>query len=60
MSVERGGDGGHLDVTYRSWGCTLAARVKAVLKVVWLCSALPLDYDGKLRMRTKFTIGTKN
>ena len=47
--------GGHLDVTYRSWGCTLAARVKAVLRVVWLVSALPLDYDGKLRMlRNKF------
>ena len=47
--------GGHLDVTYRSWGCTLAARVKAVLRVVWLVSALPLDYDGKLRiLRTKF------
>ena len=47
--------GGHLDVTYRSWGCTLAARVRAVLKVMWLVSALPLDYDGKLRiLRTKF------
>ena len=32
--------GGHLDVTYRSWGCTLAARVKAVLRVDWLVSAL--------------------
>ena len=34
---------------------TLAARVKAVLKVVWLVSASPLDYCGKLRiLRTKF------
>ena len=47
--------GGHLDVTYRSRGCTLAARVREVLKVVWMVSALPLDYCGKLRfLRTKF------
>ena len=47
--------GGHLDVTYRSWECTLAARVREVLRVVWLVSALPLDYEGKLRiLRTKF------
>ena len=47
--------GQHLDVTCRSWGCTLAARVKAVLKVVWLVFALQLEYDGKLRiLRTKF------
>ena len=47
--------GGHLDDTYRSWVCTLAARVREVLKVVWLVSALPLDYEGKLRiLRTKF------
>ena len=35
--------GGHRDVTHRSWGCILSARVKAVLRVVWLVSALPLD-----------------
>ena len=47
--------GGHLDVTYRSCGCTLAARVEAVLSVVWLVSALPLHCDGKLRiLRTEF------
>ena len=47
--------GGHLDATYRSWWCTLAARVREVLRVVWLVSALPLDYEGKLRiLRTKF------
>ena len=47
--------GGHHDATYRSWGCTLAARVREVLRVVWLVSALPLDYEGKLRiLRTKF------
>ena len=28
--------GGHLDTTYRAWGCTLVARVVAVLGVVWL------------------------
>ena len=38
--------GGHLDTTYRAWGCTLAARVLAVLRVVWLVSALPLCYHG--------------
>ena len=42
--------GGHLDTTYRAWGRTLVARVLAVLKVVWLVSALPLDYRGKLRI----------
>ena len=28
--------GGHLDSTYRVWGRTLAARVLAVLRVVWM------------------------
>ena len=42
--------GGHLDTTCRAWGRTLVARVLAVLKVVWLVSALPLDYRGKLRI----------
>ena len=47
--------GGHLDTTYRAWGCTLAAGVLAVLRVVWLLSALPLGYHGKLRiLRTMF------
>ena len=42
--------GGHLDSTY-----TLAARVCSVLRVVWLVSALPLGYLGKLRiLRTMF------
>ena len=37
--------GGHLDTTYRAWGCTL----------VWLVSALPLAYLGKPRiLRTMF------
>ena len=50
--------GGHLDVTYRSLSCTLSACVKTVLRVVWLVSALPLDYDGKLRIiRTQFIPG---
>ena len=40
--------GGHLDSTYRAWGRTLSARVVAVLRVVWLVSALPLDYRCKL------------
>ena len=31
--------GGHLDTTYRAWGCTLAARVSVVLWTVWLVSA---------------------
>ena len=42
--------GGHLDTTYRAWGRTLVAGVIAVLKVVWMVSALPLDYRGKLRI----------
>ena len=42
--------GGHLDTTYRAWGRTLVARVFAVLRVVWLVSALPLDYRSKLRI----------
>ena len=42
--------GGHLDTTYRAWGRTLIARVLAVLRIVWLVSALPLDYRGKLRI----------
>ena len=47
--------GGHLDTTYRAWGCTLAARVLAVLRVVWLVSALPLGYRGKLHtLRTMY------
>ena len=47
--------GGHLDTTYRAWGCTLVARVLAVLMVVWLVSALPLGYHGKLRiLRTMY------
>ena len=47
--------GGHLDSTYRAWGRTLAARVIAVLRVVWVVSALPLDYRGKLRiLRTMY------
>ena len=49
--------GGHLDTTYRAWGCTLAARVCSVLRVVWLVSALPLGYLGKLRvLRTMFIL----
>ena len=32
--------GGHLDTTYRAWGCTIAARVRAVLRVVWLSLCL--------------------
>ena len=36
-------------------GRTLVARVVAVLRVVWLVSALPLDYRGKLRiLRTMY------
>ena len=47
--------GGHLDSTYRAWGRTLAARVLAVPRVVWMVSALPLDYRGKLRiLRTMY------
>ena len=47
--------GGHLDTTYRAWGRTLVARVLAVLRVVWLVCALPLDYRGKLRiLRTMY------
>ena len=43
--------GGHLDTTYRAW----VARVVAVLRVVWIVSALPLDYRGKLRiLRTMY------
>ena len=42
--------GGHLDTTYRAWGCTLAVRVLAVLQIVWLVSALPLGYRVKLRI----------
>ena len=41
--------GGHLDTTCRAWGRTLVAGVLAVLRVVWLVSALPLDYRSKLR-----------
>ena len=47
--------GGHLDTTYWAWGCTLVAWVLAVLRVVWLVSALPLGYQGKLRiLRTMY------
>ena len=47
--------GDHLDTTCRAWGCTLAARGRAILRVVGLVSALPLDYRGKLRvLRTTF------
>ena len=47
--------GGHLDTTARAWGCTLVAGVLAVLGVVWLVSALPLGYRGKLRiLRTMY------
>ena len=47
--------GGHLDSTFRAWGRTLAARVLSVLRVVWIVSALPLDYRGKLRiLRTMY------
>ena len=42
--------GGHLDTTYRAWGRILVCRVLSVFKVVWLVSALPLDYRGKLRL----------
>ena len=42
--------GGHLDTTYRAWGRTLVARVLAVLRVLWLVSALPLNYRSKLRI----------
>ena len=35
---------------YWAWGCTLVAGVLAVLRVVWLVSALPLGYHGKLRV----------
>ena len=49
--------GGHLDTTERAWGCTLAARVCSVLRVVWLVSALPLGYLGKLRvLRTIYMV----
>ena len=48
--------GGYLDTTERAWGRTLVAWVLAVLGVVWLVSALPLDYRGKLRvLRTPCT-----
>ena len=47
--------GGHLDTSYRAWSRTLVARVLAVLEVVWMVSALPLDYRGKLRiLRTMY------
>ena len=47
--------GGHLDSTYRAWGRTLVARVVAVLRVVWMVSALLLDYRGRLRiLRTMY------
>ena len=47
--------GGHLDTTYRAWSCTLVAGVLAVLRVVWLVSALALGYQGKLRiLRTMY------
>ena len=38
--------GGHIDTTYGAWRRTLVVRVLAVLRVVWLVSALPLDYRG--------------
>ena len=47
--------GGHLDTTFWAWGCTLVARVLAVLRVVWLVSASPLGFQGKLRiLRTMY------
>ena len=47
--------GGHLDSTFWAWGRTLVARVHSVLRVVWIVSALPLDYRGKLRiLRTMY------
>ena len=47
--------GGHLDTTFWAWGRALVVRVLAVLRVIWLVSALPLDYWRKLRvLRTMY------
>ena len=48
--------GGHLDVTYRSWGCTLAARVREVLRVVCLVSALSLSRLLCMVLRLLFSL----
>ena len=45
---------GHFDSVFQARGATFATMVVAVLRVVWLVAAQPLDYRGKLRV-----LGTK-
>ena len=42
--------GGHLDITFRGWSSTLAARVREVLSRLILIFALPLGFHGRIRV----------
>ena len=42
--------GGHLDATFRGWSSTLAARVRLVNARLVLIFALPLDFNGRVRV----------
>ena len=40
--------GGHLDITFRGWSSTLAARVRLVLARLLVVFALPLHFHGRM------------
>ena len=42
--------GRHLDITFRGWSSTLAARVRLVISRLVLVFALPLDFHGRVRV----------
>ena len=42
--------GGHLDITFRGWSSTLAARVRLVISRLVLIFVLPLDFYGRVRV----------
>ena len=42
--------GGHLDITFRGWSATLAARVRLVIARLVLIFVLPLDFHGRVRV----------
>ena len=50
--------GSHLDTTFHGWSSTLASRVRLVISLLVLVSALPLDFHGRLRvLRSMFIPG---
>ena len=42
--------GEHFDTTFHGWSSTLASRVRLVISRLFLVSALPLDFHGRLRV----------